>query len=97
MFSKVALRLLTTLNKGEFVVPFLQRNMRCIQECKSWIHNTARSEFSSRDSVPVIPASYPKDEYEYIPDGYTSQELCNLLRSNNLSIADVVLLGFANW
>ncbi|KAK8802616.1 hypothetical protein WA171_006292 [Blastocystis sp. BT1] len=69
--------------------------MRCVHQCKSLIHNTARSDFSSRDSFPVIPATYPKDDLEYIPDGYTSQELCNLLLSNNLSIPDTDNLAFS--
>ena len=96
MFSKVTSKWFFMLNRRELVFPLFRRNMRCVHQCKSLIHNTARSEFSSRDSFPVIPATYPKDDLEYIPDGYTSQELCNLLLSNNLSIPDVVLCGLDN-
>ena len=91
MFSKATSKWLFLLNKRELLIPLFRTNMRCVHQCKSLIHNTARSEFSSRDSFPVIPATYPKDDLEYIPDGYTSQELCNLLLSNNLSIPDVGL------
>ena len=45
--------------------------------------------YPTKDSFPVIPANYPKEALEYIPDAYSSNELNNLLQSNTLSIPDV--------
>ena len=56
---------------------------------KRSFHKSTSLFYPTKDSFPVIPANYPNEALEYIPDGYSSHELCNLLRSNTLSIPDV--------
>ena len=57
-------------------------------------HKSTSLLYPTKDSFPVIPANYPNEALEYIPDGYSSHELCNLLRSNTLSIPDVCFSKF---
>ena len=59
---------------------------------KRTFHKSPCLFYPTKDSFPVIPANYPNEALEYIPDGYSSHELCNLLRSNTLSIPDVCFL-----
>lgn len=61
---------------------------------KRTFHKSTSLFYPTKDSFPVIPANYPNEALEYIPDGYSSHELCNLLRSNTLSIPDV---WFSKW